>query len=637
MSLRSSPKTLNDLNSSLTEKSESAKRTRVTSTFDRLKSIDNLIVPSHSKTNDLDLTPLITSRSFEKKQNETPLFNNRRIIGRGSFGIVTLWVNDEKEEIITKQVKIFTVKQTPSHTLINPYPGEVKQLLISNANLRDILFAGVVIRNNIIGRLCKHRNVIFRQEESDPFIKDKEHDKSPSRNAIIYSNAYINMEFCGENLHSWIKIVSLDTRNKNFIDIFYGIVCDLYVLHHNKILHNDIKPDNMLITQIEDHSGDNIYKGCLIDFGTVKFPSRNLSKELNNNTTLTFASPEVLIGGIQTKGNDIFGLGLSMLFYFTQELLSIEQIVDENKVRIILNSIKDTIPNEIYKFISEIIVYIPSHRLQIADIYNHDIFATHRSKYPFEMSVIRLDTNISDRYISRFIMNPNFKEERGRALSIIFSFCYPISIIQSKLKIEKGYNFGLDNFVYTCNLFDRYIVQTLKTHEQKIIIDNTRLKYSILEIMLGCFCIATATYNNYTSFPVSHIKHISKLVINPNNEKIYDKVTDEKINGSPSRIAIHNKIFNENASYGAAIVIDIITTLKDHLYSVPFDIILNSSHKIDIDYKIVMDILTDNFYLNNRQIIEQYLRKINSPLIALYASQINANQLHSTSNPNSND
>jgi serine/threonine protein kinase len=87
------------------------------------------------------------------------------------------------------------------------------------------------------------------------------------------------------------------------------IIPCIYYLHSNHIIHNDMKPDNMLI-----HNKTNNIK--LIDFSSTIFDKPYYSN-CNNN----FRAPEVFWNQNTSVASDIWGLGMTCLFYVMNMLL----------------------------------------------------------------------------------------------------------------------------------------------------------------------------------------------------------------------------------------------------------------------------------------------------------------------------
>ena len=113
------------------------------------------------------------------------------------------------------------------------------------------------------------------------------------------------MEYCQCNLQEYIQQV--DITEEILMQIFYDISLALSVLHKNNIVHLDIKPENILLSQ------SNTYK--LADFGL----SRSISKSSNSDDITEgdarYMAQELLneyYDLIDISKADIFSLGATL-------------------------------------------------------------------------------------------------------------------------------------------------------------------------------------------------------------------------------------------------------------------------------------------------------------------------------------
>ena len=79
---------------------------------------------------------------------------------------------------------------------------------------------------------------------------------------------------------------SLPTMQE-YLNVFIGCMDSLDYVHSKKLIHSDIKPQNIILRGSE-------YKPCLIDFGIAKYEDEDDDMNLTGEGmfTVTYASPE---------------------------------------------------------------------------------------------------------------------------------------------------------------------------------------------------------------------------------------------------------------------------------------------------------------------------------------------------------
>ena len=126
------------------------------------------------------------------------------------------------------------------------------------------------------------------------------HDVGTENNINFIVMEYIN----GKTLKQIIKENGRLSSEKT-IDIVLQIAKALECAHKNKIIHRDIKPDNIMITE------DNIVK--VMDFGIAKVAdSRTMTNCNNIMGTVHYFSPEQAKGSFVDYRTDIYSLGIVM-------------------------------------------------------------------------------------------------------------------------------------------------------------------------------------------------------------------------------------------------------------------------------------------------------------------------------------
>ena len=87
-------------------------------------------------------------------------------------------------------------------------------------------------------------------------------------------------------------------------EIIYQISFGLYILHSNNIIHNDIKPSNILI--------DKDYKIKIADFGSAIYKNININ-DISCSYTRAYAPPEILNGFDRDQKSDMWSLGVMIV------------------------------------------------------------------------------------------------------------------------------------------------------------------------------------------------------------------------------------------------------------------------------------------------------------------------------------
>lgn len=97
-------------------------------------------------------------------------------------------------------------------------------------------------------------------------------------------------------------------RDLFFMQIFLG----LYYLHIKHIIHNDLKPSNIFITEIKLEGIEEPIRILKIgDFGISKsFDQMKRTDSLAGKTTVAYKAPEVIAEQPSTSKVDIWALGI---------------------------------------------------------------------------------------------------------------------------------------------------------------------------------------------------------------------------------------------------------------------------------------------------------------------------------------
>ena len=187
---------------------------------------------------------------IQEKGNPSKKYKPTKMLGSGSFGSVY----EAKNTIFQNTVAMKVIKKDPNNELDEQE-----------------------IRNEIdILKKLSHPNIVKIYE----FY-------------ISNSHYYIVTEFCKEGeLFSYIKN---KYNERQLAVLFYQVFSGLWYLHDNKILHRDIKLENIMISkkEIDNDTGDELFWVKIIDFGTAKIFEKN-KKEKDVVGSSYYIAPEVL-------------------------------------------------------------------------------------------------------------------------------------------------------------------------------------------------------------------------------------------------------------------------------------------------------------------------------------------------------
>jgi len=187
---------------------------------------------------------------IQEKGNPSKKYKPTKLLGTGSFGSVY----EAKNTIFQNIVAMKVINKDPNNELDEQE-----------------------IRNEIdILKKLSHPNIVKIYE----FY-------------ISNSHYYIVTEFCRDGeLFSYIKN---KYSERQLAVLFYQVFSGLWYLHDNKILHRDIKLENIMISQKEkdNETGEELFWAKIIDFGTAKIFEKN-KKEKDVVGSSYYIAPEVL-------------------------------------------------------------------------------------------------------------------------------------------------------------------------------------------------------------------------------------------------------------------------------------------------------------------------------------------------------
>ena len=280
---------------------------------------------------------------IEEKGNPSKKYKPTKVLGSGSFGCVY----EAKNTTFGNKVAMKVIKKDKEN--------ELDELEIRN-------------EINILKQLS-HPNIVKIYE----FYISENH-------------YYIITEFCKEGeLFSYIKN---KYSERQLAVLFYQVFSGLWYLHENKILHRDIKLENIMIDgkEKDKSTGEELFWAKIIDFGTAKLFEKN-KKEKDVVGSSYYIAPEVLKQNYNEKC-DTWSVGV--ILYMTLVGRAPFDGKDDEEIIYKINSV-DYNKNE---------PRLVKHSPEVRDLVSH-----------------LLDKNIEKRYSAKEALNhPWFTKYEGRAL-----------------------------------------------------------------------------------------------------------------------------------------------------------------------------------------------------------------------------
>jgi serine/threonine protein kinase len=230
------------------------------------------------------------------------------------------------------------------------------------------------IKNNSI----IESNTVDRELEIIKIIKQHPHDNIVKFYDIINNsnNVCIIMELCtGGDMHS---LMIKPFNEKHCVHYYKQIIAGLIHLHTLNIVHRDIKPHNILLTE---------------DYHNIKLCDFGFSRQLNGIQRINtmcgsplYMAPEILNKMDYTHKIDIWSSGIILyeMFFGTHPFGGLKDI---DAIAIILNNNFIDIPNndsninelsdEAYSLINKVLAYDKHKRFNLHDIINHSWLETY--------------------------------------------------------------------------------------------------------------------------------------------------------------------------------------------------------------------------------------------------------------------
>ena len=276
---------------------------------------------------------------YRSKEDYNKYYEIGKRIGKGHFGSVYKGKNRNSDQLVA--IKVIDIENN------NEEAGNDIKSIINELN-----------------------NMKICSDDNNYSIKFYEYFKYEKEFVIV-------MELCDDNLFKVLK-----ERNEGFKpDEIYKIINQLNntfkKMLDNKIVHRDIKLENILIKYNDDEKKDYIVK--LTDYGISKQVQATAMLKTHAGTSLTMA-PEILEGKNYTNKCDLWSIGV--IIY---QLAFKEYPYNGMTEVILLNNIKEskyknfkkTENDDLNNLIKQLLVYDVNERINWDDYFNHPFFKSY--------------------------------------------------------------------------------------------------------------------------------------------------------------------------------------------------------------------------------------------------------------------
>ena len=226
-------------------------------------------------------------------------FEEIRRIARGSFGTV-YEVRNKKDN------GVYAIKKVPLNDKNNK----------------------VITRElDLMSKLISDSIVVYKDFwiENNYYLRDNYDDFTQPENSVHHkSNIYllhIQMELCLMTLREIIIYLNKNEINDEPKDYYY-IKCEIFkeilesigYLHKESVIHRDIRPENILLTE-----GKNGRFVKICDFGIAIVHESTLKSHTEDRGNLKYMAPEVEHGGMYDMRADIYSLGVIIKELYKKE------------------------------------------------------------------------------------------------------------------------------------------------------------------------------------------------------------------------------------------------------------------------------------------------------------------------------
>ena len=290
------------------------------------------------------------------KNNYEEYYEDLKGIGNGAFGIVYKGKEKGKDEL--RAIKVINLQKIKEN-LMNEYGTELKKQL----------------ELCIKGFMTEFENMKICSLNNENSVKCYEYFNNKDNFIII-------MELCDTNL-STVLTKRVEENGKGFnseeiVEILNQLNNAFKVMKENKIIHRDLKLENILIKYKDKEHKKYIIK--LSDYGSSKRLSSLTKNYLNSvNGTLLYMAPEILKGEEYNYKCDLWNIGIIIykLYFGKFPYFGANENAIINKIKELGNKIlKETDNKELDNLIKNLLEKDPSKRLTWDQYFNHSFFGT---------------------------------------------------------------------------------------------------------------------------------------------------------------------------------------------------------------------------------------------------------------------
>lgn len=208
-----------------------------------------------------------------------------------------------------------------------------------------------------------------------------------------------------------LRSILKDCDNTKRQIILVGIARGMMFLHQNKVIHCDLKPDNILI--------DKDFKPHITDFGLSKFTKiiSNLSDSLNFRGSPYYMAPEVIKDESNNVKSDVYSFGIIMFEVITGQkpypedinLYTLLNKVSEQNYR---PTFPDDFKNEsLKKLICQCWDKNPENRPTFEDIFNKLAYNHNKNYDLFESNQCYYLDNVDIKKVHKYAHEINYYDE----------------------------------------------------------------------------------------------------------------------------------------------------------------------------------------------------------------------------------